>query len=430
MQWFRQTPFQAVLVFGIGVGLGLAWKSGAIPVEFGSANTGSLADDAGSDPNASIFPGTDANLQGTAPSELPAEDPDLFAAQPAARAVNLDLPAPPTRPVLTPTATQSDPAGPANPAGSSVKSAQVVPAIHADQDPEWAAEPTANQADRVQAESIPRRFPKPPSRFQESGHPAPKAIRLASGEDPVARGAVESVTEPPRASSTLVEELTAIDEQIANEDFLKAHRALSKLYWNHADSQSELLPRLEQTARAIFFEPRPHFVEPYVVQPNDQLRIIAGKHQLSWEYLAKLNRTDPRRIQLGQKLKILKGPFAAVVDLGDFALTIHLQGYFVRRYQVGIGKDGASPVGKFTVLNKVENPQYTGPDGKVVPADDPANPLGERWIDLGESYGIHGTIEPDSIGTAASRGCIRMREKDVIEVYDFLVKGSEVVIRK
>jgi lipoprotein-anchoring transpeptidase ErfK/SrfK len=56
--------------------------------------------------------------------------------------------------------------------------------------------------------------------------------------------------------------------------------------------------------------------------------------------------------------------------------------------------------------------------------------LGERWIDLGESYGIHGTIEPDSIGKAASRGCIRMREKDVIEVYDFLVKGSEVVIRK
>ena len=151
---------------------------------------------------------------------------------------------------------------------------------------------------------------------------------------------------------------------------------------------------------------------------------------MSWEYLAKLNRTDPRRIQLGQKLKILKGPFAAVIDLGDYALTIHLQGYFVKRYPVGIGKDGASPVGKFTVLNKIENPQYTSPDGKVISADDPANPLGERWIDLGESYGIHGTIDPDSIGRAASRGCIRMREKDVIEVYDFLVKGSEVVIRK
>ena len=66
----------------------------------------------------------------------------------------------------------------------------------------------------------------------------------------------------------------------------------------------------------------------------------------------------------------------------------------------------------------------------MISGDDPANPLGERWIDLGESYGIHGTIDPDTIGKAASRGCIRMRAKDVIEVYDFLVKGSEVVIRK
>jgi LysM repeat protein len=433
MQWFRQTPFQAVLVFGIGIGLGLAWKSGAIPVEFGSANTGSLADDAGADPIASIFPGTDVNSPGTISPELPAEDPDLFATQPAARAVNADLPVLSARPALTPSATRPDLAelvGPGNPVRSVVQAAQVVPAIHANNEPEWAAEPTANQADQIQAASIPRRYQKTPSNFREGEQVPATVIRQTSGEEPVANVADKSATQPPRASSILVDELAAIDEQIANEEFLKAHRALSKLYWNHADSKSELLPRLEKTSRAIFFEPRPHFVEPYVVQPNDQLRIIAGKHQLSWEYLAKLNRTDPRRIQLGQKLKILKGPFSAVVDLSDFALTVHLQGYFVRRYEVGIGKDGASPVGKFTVLNKVENPQYTGPDGKVVSADDPANPLGERWIDLGESYGIHGTIEPDSIGKAASRGCIRMREKDVIEVYDFLVKGSEVVIRK
>jgi lipoprotein-anchoring transpeptidase ErfK/SrfK len=48
---------------------------------------------------------------------------------------------------------------------------------------------------------------------------------------------------------------------------------------------------------------------------------------------------------------------------------------------------------------------------------------------LGNSYGIHGTIEPGSIGKAASRGCIRLADADVIDVYDFLVKGSEVVIR-
>ena len=225
-------------------------------------------------------------------------------------------------------------------------------------------------------------------------------------------------------------ELPAIDELIANGETLAAHRALSKLYWNHKEHRAELQSRLDGTSRAIFFQPQPNFVEPYVIEPNDQLRVIANKYQLSWEYLARLNKTDPRRIQLGQKLKVVKGPFAAIIDLQDFALTVHLQGYYVKRYDVGIGKDGSSPLGKFSVLNKVENPQYTGPDGKVLLPDDPKNPLGERWVDLGDSYGIHGTIDPDSIGKAASRGCIRLRDKDIIEVYDFLVKGSEVVIRK
>jgi lipoprotein-anchoring transpeptidase ErfK/SrfK len=127
----------------------------------------------------------------------------------------------------------------------------------------------------------------------------------------------------------------------------------------------------------------------------------------------------------------MKGPFSTVVDLRDFALTVHLKGYYVKRYEIGIGKDSSSPLGKFTVLNKVENPQWTDDrTGKVIEGDDPNNPLGKRWIDLGNSYGIHGTIDPDSIGRAESRGCIRLRDKDITEVYNFLVKGSEVVIRK
>ena len=53
-----------------------------------------------------------------------------------------------------------------------------------------------------------------------------------------------------------------------------------------------------------------------------------------------------------------------------------------------------------------------------------------RWVDIGDSYGIHGTIEPDSIGKNESRGCIRMLNSEVEEVYDFLVIGSEVKVQK
>jgi lipoprotein-anchoring transpeptidase ErfK/SrfK len=66
----------------------------------------------------------------------------------------------------------------------------------------------------------------------------------------------------------------------------------------------------------------------------------------------------------------------------------------------------------------------------VIPHGDPQNPLGERWIDIGDSYGIHGTIDPASVGKNESRGCVRMLNSDVEEVYDFLVIGSEVTIER
>ncbi|MBS0204386.1 MAG: L,D-transpeptidase family protein [Planctomycetes bacterium] len=421
MLWLRRTPVLAVLVFGIGVGLGLAWKTGCIPVELGTANTGSLDESefADADEVSELITSTDSPAD--PPAELPEDldDPEIAMQTEPTAADILGIAVKAEPPVQRDTQIRP-----------SSRPERVLPATRSTDDdgPEWAREEPVTQA----VSQSPARFAPPsvPAREAEAPRRLPPEIRMVANQDPPVQTNPEPSTDPAPTTPTLAQDLTVVDEQIANEEYLEAHRTLSKLYWNNKEIRSELLPRLAKTSRMIFFEPRPHFLDPYVVQANDQLRVIAGKYNISWEYIAKLNRTDPKRIQLGQKLKVLKGPFAAVVDLHEYALTVHLQGYFVKRYTVGIGKDGASPIGKFEVLNKVENPQYTGPDGKVVRADDPTNPLGERWIDLGDSYGIHGTVEPDSIGKAASRGCIRMREKDVIEVYDFLVKGSEVVIRK
>ena len=423
MLWLRRTPVLAVLVFGIGVGLGLGWKTGWIPVELGPANTGSLNETNLEDPgeNPELVSSTEP---AEPPTELP-DDPEI-ASQTEPSAADI-LGITPTAPAELPDAE----AAPVSQVRPTARPARIVPAVHADNSdgPEWARDEPTTVTHAV-PQSPPRAIPATSPARADAPRRLPTEIRMVANQEPPVRTIAEPPVDPAPTNPSLAEDLKVVDEQIANEEYLEAHRTLSKLYWHNKDARSELMPRLAKTSRMVFFEPRPNFVDPYVVQANDQLRVIAGKYNISWEYLAKLNRTDPKRIQLGQKLKVLKGPFAAVVDLNEFALTVHLQGYFVKRYTVGIGKDGASPIGKFEVLNKVENPQYTDPDGKVVRADDPANPLGERWIDLGNSYGIHGTVEPDSIGKAASRGCIRMREKDVIEVYDFLVKGSEVVIRK
>ena len=234
---------------------------------------------------------------------------------------------------------------------------------------------------------------------------------------------------PSSSDDGMKAKLQQIDEWLGNRNFVAAHRELSTLYWNNPELKSTILERIEKNAQTIYFAPRPHFLEPYEIQSGDFLQRVAPKYGLNWEYLATLNRADPRKIRAGQKLKVIKGPFSAFVDLSDFELTVHCHGFFVKRYPIGTGRDSSTPVGKFAVLDRITSPQYTDPNGRVIEGGQPTNPLGTHWIDLGDSYGIHGTIEPSSIGKAESAGCVRMRNEDVVEVYNFLVKGSEVVIR-
>jgi len=223
-------------------------------------------------------------------------------------------------------------------------------------------------------------------------------------------------------------DLASIQQLISAGDDIEAHRLMSEWYWKEPQSRPAFMDLLEQSARKIYLQPQPHYMDPHVVQQGQMLSSIAKEYGVPWQYLAKLNRTDARRIKPGQKLKVIKGPFAAVVDLSDFELTIHAHGYFVKRYQVGIGKDNSSPYGSFKVQNKLTDPTYYGPT-QIIEHDDPENPLGEYWISIGDSFGIHGTIHPDSIGKAESEGCIRLRDEDIAEVYDFLSEGSDVTIR-
>jgi lipoprotein-anchoring transpeptidase ErfK/SrfK len=84
-----------------------------------------------------------------------------------------------------------------------------------------------------------------------------------------------------------------------------------------------------------------------------------------------------------------------------------------------------SPIGTFTIVNRIPNPTYYRP-GKVV-GPGAANPLGTRWIGLSEKgYGIHGTDNPRSIGYAKSHGCIRLRNADVERLFE-RVRAGDVV---
>ncbi len=230
-------------------------------------------------------------------------------------------------------------------------------------------------------------------------------------------------------SADTAEALRNADLLIGQGRVVEAHHVLSTLYWKLPQQRTVLLSRLESVASELFEDPHRHIGDPYLVLPGDTLESVGKRHDVPWQYLSRLNRIHPQDLQAGQELKVMRGPFSAVVDLSRFELTIHAHGYFVKRYDVGIGEGDRTPTGDFTVQEKIENPTWYNPDGGQVDKDDPQNPLGEYWIGLGDHIGIHGTIDPSSIGSARSRGCVHMRDDDIAEVFGFLGAGSAVRIR-
>jgi|SRR5688572_6175191 len=115
-----------------------------------------------------------------------------------------------------------------------------------------------------------------------------------------------------------------------------------------------------------------------------------------------------------------------IVSIPDRRLVVVENDRPVEVYDVAVGAAATpSPVGTFTIVNRVTQPTYYRP-GKVV-APGPRNPLGTRWIGLSQKgYGIHGTDAPQSIGHARSQGCIRLRNADVEKLFE-RVRAGDVV---
>jgi lipoprotein-anchoring transpeptidase ErfK/SrfK len=124
------------------------------------------------------------------------------------------------------------------------------------------------------------------------------------------------------------------------------------------------------------------------------------------------------------------------VSLGDRVLRLH-QGdrTVLKEMSIAVGKTSTpTPTGNFEVMEMVENPIWQNPwePSVVYKEGDSANPLGARWIGFKKSgendYGIHGTLNQDSLGKAVTHGCIRLSNEDISYLYDQLEEGAPVVI--
>ncbi|GAF74975.1 unnamed protein product [marine sediment metagenome] len=180
----------------------------------------------------------------------------------------------------------------------------------------------------------------------------------------------------------------------------------------------------------------------YLVKSGDELRIIAKRYKVPWEILKEVNKISrPETLQAGEQIKVINGPFHAKVYRSTFTMDLYLQDEtFVRSFRVGLGKEETeTPTGLWRVKSdgKLIKPPWPDPvTRRMYHPEDPGYPLGSRWIGLEgikgnaegrTGFGIHGTKEPEQIGTTGSRGCIRMHNGEVILIYNLLTPNLSTV---
>jgi len=134
-------------------------------------------------------------------------------------------------------------------------------------------------------------------------------------------------------------------------------------------------------------------------------------------------------------------PGSILVKTGQRRLYYILPNGQAIEYNVGVGREGFTWAGTNTVSRKAEWPDWRPPPemikrearrGHFLPElmeGGPRNPLGARAIYIGDTqFRIHGTTQPWSIGKAVSSGCIRMMNEEVIDLYDRVAIGAQVVV--
>lgn len=199
----------------------------------------------------------------------------------------------------------------------------------------------------------------------------------------------------------------------------------------------------------------------YDLKSGDRLIRVERQEKLHVpdRLLLKINALpDASKLQAGQKLKVIQGPFHAVVRKGQFVMDVYLQEpsggrmIFVKRYGIGLGgRETPTPEGVFrlTLGGKLVNAPYTPPPSTGLPqvkilTGQPGYPLDKKglWIGLSgipekgnqltaeDGYGIHGTNDPSSVGKAASHGCVRLADDDIEQIYMTLYEQWSTVTIK
>jgi LysM repeat protein len=241
------------------------------------------------------------------------------------------------------------------------------------------------------------------------------------------------------ATPTFASEWPQIQAALDRQELVAAHEMLSRWYGNPTLTPAEaqqVEATLSQLAGTVVYSTEHRLEPPYTVHAGDTLQTIAQQYDVPWQLLAKINGIPAANaVQPGQQLKVVHGPFSAIVELDEKQLTLMLDGRYAGRFPITIPDGATASEGQWVLEQKLVNP--TTDTSGVVSASYTPSAVDHVLVLRSESPTAGGATisitsgKPAPSGpTAVAPAAIRLAPRDVEEVADILSVGSPVMIRR
>jgi hypothetical protein len=188
---------------------------------------------------------------------------------------------------------------------------------------------------------------------------------------------------------------------------------------------------LGQLAGTVIYSQQDLLLPPYVVQQGETLLSIAAPLAVPWQLLAKINGVaDPARLVPGETLKLVRGPFDAVVSVSRRRLSLRVGGNYAGSFPVVVGRQIRDRVGSAVPVVAVQRDdaptEQTGPTTQVAWAQP-----GSKAIGLADGLAIEGVADPATLSEDAIPGTsLIVADRDLAELADILGQGSRILVRQ
>jgi hypothetical protein len=272
-----------------------------------------------------------------------------------------------------------------------------------------------------------------PAAYPAQSTPAAPAMLPAEPQATLVDRAADAV--PPPAASTVGASSAAFasawadaHDKLAAGRYAEALAALSVWYDDPSlglEESHRLEDLLGQLAGTVIYSQQDLLLPPRVVAPGETLDIVAGPLGISPRLLAKINGVeDPQRLVPGEHLKVIRGPFDAVVSVSRRRISLQLNGAYAGSFPVVVGRRYLEKIGASLPVLEM---QHGAGGATTIPAGTASL---RKAIVLGEGLVIEGVDDPVAVADAAPQTSLVMSARDLEEILDILGPASRILVRQ